>query len=77
MHHSGHYYVGRCDTVAFYGVRECLHREFFLGRALEIQRAPHRTYETIVNQTSQRAGLNSRQDAMEVLQARNDGRGGT
>ena len=34
--------VGRCDGATYYGVQECFHRGFILGRAPELQREPHR-----------------------------------
>ena len=57
--------VCRCDEVAYYVVQECRHRGFILGWPLRLSRALHRASETpgldVVTQTSQRAGLNSRQ----------------
>ena len=38
--------VCRCDEVAYYGVQECLHSRFILGRAPALPRASHRASET-------------------------------
>ena len=72
----------RCDEVAYYGVQECYHRGFILGRAPELPGASHRASETPrIDVTQNLNELVSTVDkvGMQVLQARNnnDGSGGT